>query len=81
MDDEYTRNMREYWKSVRGRTDTARLNWLEQNTKPHEYGGMFIAVINGTWEVGETTSAGFNGASEGEGTSLRAAIDAAMETP
>jgi hypothetical protein len=61
-------------------TDTAdseRLDWLEANTKPHRYGGLLIAVTDGVYEVGETMDAGFNGFSEGEGSTLRDAIDAA----
>jgi len=61
--------------------DKARLDWIERNTTDYRYGGMLIGrsgeAPGELWEIGETREAGFNGWSQGEGKTLREAIDAA----
>lgn len=60
--------------------DSARLDWLERNTPRGLWAGMLIGRNDDdSWEVGDTASAGFNGCSQGEGATLREAIDAAMQ--
>lgn len=62
------------------RKDSARIDKLVQYTRPNDYGGLLITKTEGEcgWAVGEAASAGFNGWHEGEGDSLREAIDNAF---